>query len=416
MYHIYIIQIYLYIIISHLTLSCVSNVNSYIPSQFPFMSDSNNREVSSKTKLNVAVIGGGSWGTAVVRRIALNCKEQKETKDLFNPIVKLWLKDEIVNGESLVEIINRDKMNTKYMPNILLPDNVIATGNLADAIIDMDVLIMVIPHQFLGFVLRDIKELNVLKADTIAISLTKGINVLKTGPQLLTDMISNELNLHSVGALMGANLAHEVAQDDFVEATVATTTAASAELIKTLFTCDVFNIQTSADISTVELCGALKNIVAMGAGFSNALNYGMSTKSAIIRQGIQEMNEFCKLCIKSSDNFDPNVILGSCGVSDVIASSLGGRNARCSEEFIKRVINQRSDKLNENDARELWVNIEKELLNGQMLQGLTTCDEVIECLKYFHEQNIVTPKFPLFNRIYEISRKNADPKTLTQWR
>lgn len=120
----------------------------------------------------------------------------------------------------------------------------------------------------------------------------------------------------------------------------------------------------------------------------------------------------------------------SCGVADVIASSFAGRNSKCAAEFIQRLLKHESVG-NKNDLidcnsgivgensinlQELWDTIELEVLNGQKLQGLSTCDEVIKCIEYYESKyGLATIKFPLFRRVYEIARNNAKPNTLFQW-
>lgn len=110
-------------------------------------------------------------------------------------------------------------------------------------------------------------------------------------------------------------MAGDVCRGDPCESTVASTDPKIANAIAHLFQDDSFRIQTSTDISTVELCGALKNIVAMGAGFCDALGYGYSSKAAIVREGLHEIAEFCKLFYK---NFDQNTMFESCGVGDLV--------------------------------------------------------------------------------------------------
>lgn len=329
------------------------------------------------------------------------------------------MRDELVNNRSLLEIINSEHINTKYLPLILVPENVIAMGDIVRVVQDADVLLLAIPHQYMASVIKQIK--GHVKSSAIALSLSKGLIVEETGPRLISDMISTELGLQNTGVLMGANLAHEVASDAFVESTVAIRNADVIPLLKQLFQCDTLNIHTSHDVSSVELCGALKNIVAMAAGFCHGLGWGQSTKGAVMRQGIAEMRDFCDLCAKLTDSHDPDVIFQTCGIGDVIASSLGGRNSRCAEEFVHRVSKLRSDptfhSLSFEDTKRLWETIESELLQGQKLQGLITCDEVIDCIKYYSEHHGAenVPKFPLFHRVYAISRLNEDPKTLCDW-
>merc|ERR1711920_908276 len=117
------------------------------------------------------------------------------------------------------------------------------------------------------------------------------------------------------------------------------------------------------DIAGVELCGALKNVVALGAGFCDGLGYGGNTKAALIRIGLQEMKAFIRY-------FYPDVkdatFLESCGVADLITTCYGGRNRKCAEAFAK--------------TGKSWDVIEKELLNGQKLQGTLTAKEVHEVL------------------------------------
>ena len=140
-----------------------------------------------------------------------------------------------------------------------------------------------------------------INPNVLVISLSKGLIVDKNGPKLISELISTELQIKpsNVGVLMGANLANEVAEDSFVETTIACKDPHAVAILKDLFQDECFNIQTSTDVSTVEIFGALKNVVALGIGFADGLNLGMSTKAAIIRQGVQEMVEFAQMCSKN---------------------------------------------------------------------------------------------------------------------
>merc|ERR1719237_1120045 len=121
-------------------------------------------------------------------------------------------------------------------------------------------------------------------------------------------------------------------------------------LLVELFNCQDFRVRAVDDIAGVELCGALKNIVALGAGFCDGLDYGGNTKAAIIRIGLEEMTCFIR-------HFHPGVkdstFLESCGVADLITTCFGGRNRKCAEAFVK------------GKGAKTWQDIEKELLGGQ---------------------------------------------------
>lgn len=209
----------------------------------------------------VAVIGSGNWGTAVARRVALNIKEY----DLVsNKDVNMWVYEEKINGRLLSDIINEDHENPKYLANVQLPENVVALSDLVKTCADADILLFVVPHQFLPSVLSSLK--NNVKKSAIAVSLIKGIQFTSEGPALLSELIKDELQLHATAAVMGANVASDVASDAFVEATVSSIDISVAKTVADLFRSPQFQTEISTDQSTVELCGALKNVIAIGAG------------------------------------------------------------------------------------------------------------------------------------------------------
>ncbi len=138
----------------------------------------------------------------------------------------------------------------------------------------------------------------------------------------------------------------------------------------------------------MELCGALKNIVAVGAGFVDGLGFGGNTKAAIIRIGLVEMMKFCKTFYKGvkTDTF-----FESCGVADLITTCYGGRNRKCAEAFVK--------------TGKSWEVLEKELLGGQKLQGTLTAKEVYMVLK---NQKLLG-EFPFFHKVYLIAYEGEAP-------
>merc|ERR1719238_1420730 len=124
----------------------------------------------------------------------------------------------------------------------------------------------------------------------------------------------------NMSVLMGANVANEVAKGDFAEATIGCTDLAIGEKWVKLFNTSDFACSAVEDVAGAELCGALKNVVALGAGFCDGLGYGGNTKAAIIRIGWEEMAAFIR-------HFHPGVkdstLLESCGVADLITTCFG---------------------------------------------------------------------------------------------
>lgn len=162
-----------------------------------------------------------------------------------------------------------------------------------------------------------------------------------------------------------------------------------------------FRITKIGDVAGAEACGALKNIVALGAGFVDGVGLGGNTKAALLRVGLLEMNKFCSLFF---DGVEQGTFLESCGVADLITTCYGGRNRRCAEEFAKL---QPADA---SACEALWIDIEKTKLNGQKLQGTLAAKEVYSLL----ESRSLLDAFPLFCAIYECAFKGRPVATITQ--
>ncbi|KAJ3089032.1 Glycerol-3-phosphate dehydrogenase, partial [Quaeritorhiza haematococci] len=167
----------------------------------------------------------------------------------------------------------------------------------------------------------------------------------------------------------------------------------NGEVFQKLFHTNYFKISTVEDVAGVELCGALKNVVAIGAGLVDGLKYGENTKAAIIRIGLCEMRKFAKTFFKGVKD---DTFFESCGVADVITTSFGGRNRRVAEA---RVLTGKSFEV-----------LEKEMLNGQKLQGTLTAKEVHEILKIHKLVN----EFPFFDAVYRICFQGVSPQIIVE--
>ncbi|XP_018587798.1 glycerol-3-phosphate dehydrogenase [NAD(+)], cytoplasmic-like [Scleropages formosus] len=324
----------------------------------------------------VCIVGSGNWGSAIAKLIGHNVQQRSST---FDPVVTLWVFEETVNGRKLSEIINTEHENVKYLPGHKLPENVVAVPGIVEAVTGADILVFVIPHQFIGKLCDEMK-LHV-KAGAIGISLIKGIDEGPDGLKLISDIIRDKLGIE-VSVLMGANIANEVAEEKFCESTIGARNLQSGQIFKELMQTPNFRITVVQESDTVELCGALKNIVAVGAGFCDGLGFGDNTKAAVIRLGLMEMVAFAKLFCKGA--VSSVIFLESCGVADLITTCYGGRNRRVAEAFAKS-----SKSIEE---------LEAEMLNGQKLQGPQTSAEIFKILK----KRDMVKKFPLFVAVYQI--------------
>ncbi|SOV15473.1 glycerol-3-phosphate dehydrogenase, putative [Plasmodium gaboni] len=370
--------LYFYLIFQVITCFSVNQIN--VGNKYSLIGNPQNN-----VPLKVSIIGSGNWGTVVSKIIGINAQKLK----IFHPIVKMYVKEEIVEEEKLSDIINKKKENIKYMKGMKIPENILAISNLKEVIDDADLLIFVLPHQYLDNVLDEILQNNNLKKNARAISLIKGIKMIKSKPQLLSDMIEKKLDIECL-ALSGSNIAEELSREHFSESTIGFEKKGNEVIWQNLFDRTYFKVNCIQDKPGVEICGALKNVIALGVGFIDGLTASYNTKSAIIRIGLEEMKKFAKI-------FFPKVLdetfLDSCGLADLITTCLGGRNFKCAKEFAKR------------KGKDSWELIEAELLNGQKLQGTDTTKEVYDVLDYHQLKN----EFPLICTIYEISFQKKNP-------
>lgn len=338
----------------------------------------------------VAVIGSGNWGSTIARIVGYNVLDNKN-QSKFEREVRMWVFEEDINGRKLTSIINEDHENVRYLPGIKLPCNVVATPDLAHAADGADILVFVVPHQFLKRLCTQIKPH--LKPSAYGLSLMKGLAASgEHGIQLLTDLIREELHI-PCAVMMGANLASEVSTENYCEATIGASDVAVGSELKALFQTNYFRIVCITDEVGTELCGALKNIVAVGAGIIEGLGYGDNTKAAVIRLGFMEMKAFIYRFFGERKPED-STFLESCGVADLITTCYGGRNKRMG--IALATTDQPLDEL------------EREHLNGQSAQGPLTAAEVYAMLKPLNLEE----SYPLFVAVHKICTRELSPTEL----
>ncbi|CEG71092.1 Putative Glycerol-3-phosphate dehydrogenase [NAD ] [Rhizopus microsporus] len=338
-------------------------------------------------KESVCVIGSGNWGSAVGKIIGENVLKYP---DVFEEEVRQWVFEENYRGEKLTDVINRERENPKYLPGIKFPPNIRAVPNLVEATKSASVLVFVLPHQFVRGVCEEMK--GHIAPNARAISLIKGLEILPEKVTLFSEEISRKLGIN-VASLSGANIADEVAKERFCETTIGCQNKEDGELFHMLFNTDYFKVNVIRDYVGVELCGALKNVVAVGAGISDGLGYGSNTKAAIIRLGLMEMRKFGQTFFGTVED---STFFESCGVADLITTCSGGRNRKVAEAFVRT-------------GKPIDV-LEKELLNGQKLQGTLTAQEVYE----FLSPRKMTHEFPLFTTVYRIIYEGAPVESIVR--
>ena len=341
-------------------------------------------------KHSVCMIGSGNMGSAMAKIIGENVKDLPE----FDPIVRMYTYPEILeDGTNIVDSINENHENKKYLAGIKLPENVVAVGSVPETCEGSDFIVIVTPHQFLPNLLQQM--IGKISPQATAISLVKGVTMKGDSISLVTDTVEEILGI-PCGALMGANIARDIAKGEFCESTVAFEDLSIGQMWKPIFHQPNFRIKVIQDVVTQQLCGTLKNIVATGIGFCDGLGLGESTKGAFIRIGMEETFKFAEWYFPEKRP-QMSTLLESCGIADFICTSYGGRNRKCAEAFVK--------------TGKSMEELEKEMLNGQKLQGVLAAKEVAALLIAKGE----VESYPLLSTVHMIATKQVPPEAILNY-
>ena len=250
------------------------------------------------------VVGAGSWGTALAKM--LSDKGYRIT---------LW-----GHRQEHVDEIVRNRENLTYLPGFKLNDNLTATADLKEAVTGQPMVVMVVPSHGFREVFR--RLLPYLSDNTYVISAVKGIenDTQMTMDQVMEDELSGMDSppvLH-LGVLAGPSFAKEVAAGVPTAVTVAAKSKEEAVFFQEFFNAPLFRVYASTDQIGVELSGALKNIIAIGAGICDGLGYGTNTRAALITRGLAEIS---RLGIKMGAN--PVTFSGLGGMGDLVLTCTG---------------------------------------------------------------------------------------------
>ncbi len=260
----------------------------------------------------VAVVGSGAWGTTLAILVAAR-----------EPVA-LWCHD-----PATAERMERDRRNERRLPGVDLPANVRPTADPA-ALAHAELVIVAVPSAHLRATMERLGPTIPAGADVV--SVVKG---LERGSLLrMSDVIADAARLdpRRVAALSGPNLALEIAHGLPASAVVAAADAALADRVVARLGARRFRLYTNTDVLGVELCGALKNVIAIAAGAADGLGFGDNGKAGLMTRGLAEM---MRLGIAAGAN--PLTFAGLAGIGDVIATcgSKLSRNHRLGEELAK---------------------------------------------------------------------------------
>jgi len=257
-------------------------------------------------------LGYGAMGSAVANQLAANVLHLDE----FNDEILWYVRDEEFGGFSLLDEVKRTRSNPKYAPDVKLLKNVVICGSLEDVAVASDVLILIVSARHVLHVLKTIR--GHMKQDVLFVSLSKGLIDYQSPAHsfdLISEVVLRELGIGTV-VVSGAYNARGLLKGHFAEITVGTPNEADGAIVKRLLSCDSLELTWTDDACTVEVCGALKNILAVASGIMDGLGYGANTKSAIIRLGLYEIGQYRRF-LYGKFPYNPSTLLQSCGASEL---------------------------------------------------------------------------------------------------
>ncbi len=312
----------------------------------------------------IAVIGAGSWGTALSVSLSGN-----------GHTVKIWDVD-----KSHLDELSENRENTRYLPGVKLPDSVQISYSVGEAVEDSDIVLFSAPSQHFRSALDG--ALPYLKPEMVLVNVAKGIEqkTLKRLSEIAFEKLPNAKYV----ALSGPSHAEEVGRGMPTTLVSASEELELAEYIQDVFMSDRLRIYTNSDVAGVELGGALKNIIALGAGISDGMGYGDNAKAALMTRGITEI---ARLGVKLGANL--STFSGLTGIGDLIVTctSMHSRNRRCGimigegikpSEAVKKV--------------------------GMVVEGIYTAEAAYELAKQ------VGVEMPITEQIYHVINESTDAR------
>jgi len=246
----------------------------------------------------IAVIGSGSWGTALATLLAGRGHE-----------VMLWAR-----RKEMAERIATERRNPDYLPDTAIPSSVGVTSNLADALRDAAIIVFATPSQSIRTVAG--KAAPLIEPDSIIVSVAKGIEneTLLTTTGVLEDVLTHVPRAH-LAVLYGPSHAEEVVQGVPTAVVVAAHAVSTAERVQRAFMTPTFRVYVNEDVTGVEIAGSVKNILAIASGISEGLGFGDNARAALLTRGLAEIKR-----LGAALGADPATFSGLAGIGDLVVT------------------------------------------------------------------------------------------------
>ncbi len=314
--------------------------------------------------MELAVLGAGSWGTALAILLARQGAR-----------VRLW-----GHQKEAVEALRRDRENREFLPGVAFPDSLTPTASLTESLEDADDILVVVPsHAFVEVV----DQIAALRPETRTLSwATKGLAPHSARP--LHEIAAERLPKAQLAVLSGPTFAGEVARGLPTAITVAGTDREYAERIAERLHSETFRAYTSDDLIGVEIGGASKNVMAIAAGIADGLGFGANARAALITRGLAEITR-----LGLALGGQPETFMGLAGLGDLILT--------CTDD------QSRNRRMGLALARGLSVEQARKEI-GQAVEGIATTREVFQLARRLEIE------MPITEQTFRIIYEGLDPR------
>ncbi len=320
-----------------------------------------------KIKEKITILGDGAWGTTLASVASQNGHQ-----------VTVWS-----TFPDYLEVLDKKRENTRYMPGISIPKEVKFEPDLALAVSSSTIIIFAIPSKFFREIARKIKESGISLRGKVFVNVAKGIE--QKTLKRMTEVMKDELGNVKTAVFSGPTIASEVARGLPALIVASARDKKDAKRIQEIFSNSYFRVYTSTDVLGVEMGGPLKNIIAVVAGISDGVGFGSNTKAAILTRGIVEIQRFGRAMGAKKKTFT-----GLAGLGDLSTTCISPESRNRS--FGERI--GRGEKMED---------IVKN--SNAIIEGATTTEAIYGLSKKYKVE------MPITEQVYLVLYQGKNPKT-----
>ena len=321
--------------------------------------------------MNIAIIGTGAYGIA----LALMFYKNKENK------IKMWTK-----FKEEKERILENRLNEKVLPNVKIPEDILISNNFKEVITDANLIVIAVPAGFVDDVSLKLKDY-ITKNQYVVIA-SKGIE--RDSCLFVTDIFRKHIKTKKYAVISGPSFAVDIVTNCPIGLSLASQSKKTSKLVKKALENDTLKLRETKDVIGVEICGSIKNVIAIAAGILDGMGYPESTQAMFITEALNDIKELINKL-----GGDKKTILSYAGFGDLLLTATSKKSRNFSYGYLlgKRESKEKVD----------------EYVKNTTIEGLYTIKSIYKLLK---NKKV---KIPIINLIHDIIENKKDVDRLPEF-